>query len=262
MKQVSKAIVATVDEYIGAFPKEVQPLLNQVRQTIKKAAPNAEELISYAMPAYKLNGVLVYFAGYKNHIGFYATPTGHEAFKKELSKYKEGKGSVQFPIDQQLPLSLITRIVKFRVKENEVKGTKKKQEAKLIKTKVAKLSDEEQVTEWIKQRSAAVQEKINIIRKIIMASSSKIKERIKWNAPSYYYKEDIVTFGPYKPNKLLLVFHHPQVVNIPSKLLEGTYKDRRLVYFKTKTDAEANKKELSRIIKKIIETIDGKNSPV
>ncbi len=262
MKQVSKAIVATVDEYIGAFPKEVQPLLNQVRQTIKKAAPNAEELISYAMPAYKLNGVLVYFAGYKNHIGFYATPTGHEAFKKELSKYKEGKGSVQFPIDQQLPLSLITKIVKFRVKENEVKGTKKKQETKLIKTKVAKLSDEEQVTEWIKQRSAAVQEKINIIRKIIMASSSKIKERIKWNAPSYYYKEDIVTFGPYKPNKLLLVFHHPQVVNIPSKLLEGTYKDRRLVYFKTKTDAEANKKELSRIIKKIIETIDGKNSTV
>ena len=262
MKQVSKAIPKTVNEYIGAFPKEVQPLLNQVRQTIKKAAPNAEELISYAMPAYKLNGVLVYFAGYKNHIGFYATPTGHEAFKKELSKYKEGKGSVQFPIDQQLPLSLITRIVKFRVKENEVKGTKKKQEAKLIKTKVAKLSDEEQVTEWIKQRSAAVQEKINTIRKIIMASSSKIKERIKWNAPSYYYKDDIVTFGPYKTHKLLLVFHHPQVVNIQSKLLEGTYKDRRLVYFKTETDAEANKKELSRIIKKIIETIDGKNSPV
>ncbi len=121
MKQASKIIPATVDEYIGAFPKEVQPLLNQLRQTIKKAAPNAEEVISYAMPAYKLNGVLVYFAGYKNHIGFYATPTGHKAFKKELSKYKEGKGSVQFPIDKPLPVSLITKIVKFRVKQNTEK---------------------------------------------------------------------------------------------------------------------------------------------
>ncbi len=126
MNQVSKKIPATVDEYIDAFPKEVQQLLNEVRQTIKKAAPAAEELISYAMPAYKLNSALVYFAGYKNHIGFYATPTGHKAFKKELSNYKEGKGSVQFPIDEPLPLSLITRIVKFRVKENEAKAKIKK----------------------------------------------------------------------------------------------------------------------------------------
>ncbi|MFM9907883.1 MAG: iron chaperone, partial [Chitinophagaceae bacterium] len=74
--------------------------------------------ISYGMPAYKLNGMLVYFAGYENHIGFYATPTGHASFKKELSIYRQGKGSVQFPIDQPLPLTLITKIVKYRVKEN------------------------------------------------------------------------------------------------------------------------------------------------
>lgn len=92
-----------------------------MRRQIKAAAPKAEESISYGMPAYKLNGVLVYFAGYKNHIGFYATPTGHEAFKKELSAYKEGKGSVQFPLDEPLPLDLVSRIVKFRVKENEAK---------------------------------------------------------------------------------------------------------------------------------------------
>ena len=116
---------ASVDEYIAAFPKEVQQLLSQMRKTIKTAAPKAEELISYGMPVYKHNGVLVYFGGYKNHIGFYATPTGHEAFKKELSKYITGKGSVQFPLDKPLPLGLITRIVKFRVKGNLAKAKKK-----------------------------------------------------------------------------------------------------------------------------------------
>lgn len=108
----------TVDEYIAGFPKELQQLLKTIRSTIKKAAPNAEELISYQMPAYKFHGVLVYFAGFKNHIGFYATPTGHVAFKKELAIYRQGKGSVQFPHNQPLPLALISRIVKFRVKEN------------------------------------------------------------------------------------------------------------------------------------------------
>ena len=119
----------TVDEYIATFPKEVKLLLQQMRATIKAAAPKAEELISYGMPAYKLNGMLVYFAGYEKHIGFYATPTGHKAFEKELSKYKQGKGSVQFPIDQALPLTLITKIVKFRVKENVEKAALKKKKS-------------------------------------------------------------------------------------------------------------------------------------
>jgi len=118
-----------IDEYIARFPKDTQALLNQMRKTIRQAAPDAEEVISYAMPAYKFHGMLVFFAAFKNHIGFYATPTGHEAFKKELSVYKEGKGSVQFPLDKPLPLGLITKIVKFRVKENLDKAknkTKKK----------------------------------------------------------------------------------------------------------------------------------------
>jgi len=110
-----------VDEYIESFPKETQKYLKQMRAAIKKAAPKAEEGIGYKMPAYKLNGVLVYFAGYAKHIGFYATPTGHKEFKKELSIYKEGKGSVQFPLDEPLPVDLITKIVKFRVKENLTK---------------------------------------------------------------------------------------------------------------------------------------------
>lgn len=107
--------------YIASFPKEVQAKLEQVRATIKKAAPEAEETISYGMPAFKLNGPLVYFAAFKGHIGFYALPSGNEAFQKELAKYKMGKGSIQFPLDEPMPLALITKIVQFRVKENAAK---------------------------------------------------------------------------------------------------------------------------------------------
>jgi len=111
----------SVDEYITWFPASTQKLLKQLRATIKKAAPQAEEVISYAMPAYKLNGILVYFAAYEHHIGFYPTGRGVEQFKKELANYKSGKGSVQFPIDEPLPLELIIDIVKFRVAENSAK---------------------------------------------------------------------------------------------------------------------------------------------
>ncbi|NEN23229.1 DUF1801 domain-containing protein [Cryomorpha ignava] len=110
----------SVKTYIDSFPKDVQKQLNQVRQTILQIAPLADEDISYKMPAYKLNGKpLVYFAGFKNHIGFYATPSGHKAFAKELSFFKQGKGSVQFPLDKPMPLNLIARITRFRVDENE-----------------------------------------------------------------------------------------------------------------------------------------------
>jgi uncharacterized protein YdhG (YjbR/CyaY superfamily) len=112
-------------EYMAGFPKDIQNTLGQIRATIKKAAPNAEETISYGMPAYKLHGrPLVYFAAFKNHIGFYATPTGHSEFAKELSKYKQGKGSVQFPLKKPIPYDLIKRIVEFRAKENLSKTTK------------------------------------------------------------------------------------------------------------------------------------------
>lgn len=107
-----------IDEYIAGFPKEIQKILEQIRATIKKTAPEAEETISYAIPTFTLNGNLVHFAAFKNHIGFYPAPSGNEAFKKELSIYKGGKGTVQFPIDKKIPLNLITKIVKFRVKKN------------------------------------------------------------------------------------------------------------------------------------------------
>jgi len=115
------------DEYIAGFSADIQTILNQVRLTIRLAAPEAEESIAYGMPAYKLKEKpLVYFAGFKNHIGFYATPSGHSEFAKELSKYKQGKGSVQFPLDQPIPYELIAQIVEFRVVENLEKGKTKK----------------------------------------------------------------------------------------------------------------------------------------
>ncbi|HEU5363984.1 MAG TPA: DUF1801 domain-containing protein [Hanamia sp.] len=120
----------TVEEYISGFPENVKILLQQMRETIIKAAPKAQEVISYQMPAYKYLGILVYFAGYKNHIGFYPTASGIEAFKNELSKYKGGKGSVQFPLDKPLPLALISKIVKFKLKENMRKAESEMPKAK------------------------------------------------------------------------------------------------------------------------------------
>jgi len=116
---------ATIDEYIAGFPAETQVLLQQVRATVQAAAPDATEAIRYAIPTFILNGNLVHFAGFKNHIGFYPAPTGAEAFKNELSVYKTGKGSVQFPLDQPMPLDLISRIVQFRVAEVSQKAAKK-----------------------------------------------------------------------------------------------------------------------------------------
>jgi uncharacterized protein YdhG (YjbR/CyaY superfamily) len=113
-----KNSLVTIDEYIAGFPENVQNYLQQMRNTIRKAAPSAEETISYAIPTFKLNGNLVHFAAFKNHIGFYPAPSGIEAFRKELAPYPGAKGSVQFPLDKPLPLNLITRIVKFRLEEN------------------------------------------------------------------------------------------------------------------------------------------------
>jgi uncharacterized protein YdhG (YjbR/CyaY superfamily) len=113
---------ADVDSYIAQQPIEIQETLEQIRQTIRKAAPDAKEVISYQMPAYKLNGMLVYFAAWKNHFGFYPVSSGIAAFKKELAAYEMTKGTVQFPYDKPIPFDLITRIVQFRVRENAEKA--------------------------------------------------------------------------------------------------------------------------------------------
>jgi len=126
----NKVGFVSIDEYIATFPEEIQKILEELRATIKAAAPDAEEKINYQMPTFALKGNLVHFAAYKNHIGFYPAPSGIQAFTNELSIYTSAKGSVRFPIDEPLPLELISKIVKFRVAENlknaEIKSSKKK----------------------------------------------------------------------------------------------------------------------------------------
>jgi uncharacterized protein YdhG (YjbR/CyaY superfamily) len=119
--KMADASPQNIDEYIADFPPDVQAILEQIRTTIRKAAPKAEEAIRYRLPTFILNGNLVHFGAFKKHIGFYPTPSGIEAFKDELSKYEGAKGSVQFPLDKPIPLRLISKIVKFRVQESQAK---------------------------------------------------------------------------------------------------------------------------------------------
>lgn len=122
---MTKTNYNTIDEYIATFPEDIQKVLEKFRNVIREAAPEAEEVISYQMPTFKLGKNLVHFAGYKNHIGFYPAPSGIKAFQHRFENYKWSKGAVQFPLDKPIPYDLITEIVQFRVRENSLKKTKK-----------------------------------------------------------------------------------------------------------------------------------------
>ena len=124
-KDSEKKKFSTPDEYIEMFPKHIQKKLKEIRKEIRKTVPDAEEKISYQMPCFALNGILVWYAGYEKHIGFYPSSSGIAKFQKEISKYKNSKGAVQFPLDEPLPMELIKKIVLFRVKENSAKKEKK-----------------------------------------------------------------------------------------------------------------------------------------
>ncbi len=126
----AKASYSTVDEYIVAQSESAQPLLNQLREVIKNAAPTANEIISYGMPAYKIHGVLVYFAANKHHIGFYPTASPITIFSDELAAYKTSKGAIQFPLKTSIPIDLVRRIVEFRVNEDEIKSISKNKKNK------------------------------------------------------------------------------------------------------------------------------------
>jgi len=128
--QANSKLAGTIDEYIEQFPANVQATLQKLRATIKKTAPKAEEVISYQMPAFKYYGMLVYFAGYKNHIGFYPTSSPMKVFKHRLTNYKTSKGAIQFPINEAIPLTVVKDIVKFRIKENLEKENAKSKKKK------------------------------------------------------------------------------------------------------------------------------------
>ncbi len=122
----TKKTFQTIDDYIATHAPEIQAILEQIRATIQAAAPEAEEAISYQMPTFKLQGNLIHFAAYKNHIGLYPTPSGIEEFEEELAPYKRAKGSIRFPLDQPIPYELISQITHFRVSENLAKAEAKK----------------------------------------------------------------------------------------------------------------------------------------
>lgn len=127
---MQSTVPATIDEYIAGFPPDVQEILQQIRLTIRQAAPDAQETINYQMPTFTFHGNLVHFAAFKNHIGFYPVPSGIEAFREELAPYIAGKGSARFPLDQPIPYDLVSRIVAFRVQENLEKAQAKKKRAR------------------------------------------------------------------------------------------------------------------------------------
>jgi uncharacterized protein YdhG (YjbR/CyaY superfamily) len=123
---------SSIDEYIAGFPEHTQKLLRDIRRVIREAAPEAQETIKYAMPTFTMNGNLIHFAAYKNHIGLYPAPAGIAAFKAELSEYKGAKGSVQFPLDKPMPFDLISRIVHFRIRQNSARKPAGKPDASAL----------------------------------------------------------------------------------------------------------------------------------
>ena len=136
--RTKQKIPETIDEYIATFPDDVQKILKKIRITIRKAAPKAEEAISYQIPTFRLNGNLIYFAAFKKHIGLYPAPRGNERFKEELASYEGGKGTVRFPLDKPIPFDLITRIVKFRVEDNLARAEARKKKRTPVSDRASK----------------------------------------------------------------------------------------------------------------------------
>ncbi len=261
-----------VDDYLSTQTPSTRKMLETLRQVIRSAAPAAEELISYQMPAYKLDGQLVFFAGYKNHIGFYPTGSGIKNFQKELAAYKGSKGAVQFPLDKPLPLALIKKIVKFRVQENMERADAKKTIVKKSATKkaveVVEKTDPAAVTAHIKKLEPSLAKVVEYLRQVILSSGKDIGERIKWNNPSFVYtgkmkpfdpkeyKREIAVFNLFK-GRIMLVLPGGAKLQDKSGLLEGDYKDgRRLIIFKDMKDAQAKEKALKKIISTWLKMVD------
>jgi uncharacterized protein YdhG (YjbR/CyaY superfamily) len=246
----------TIDAYIAQFPTGIQDILEKIQQTIHRAAPEAVAVISYMMPAFKLDGkILVYFAAYKNHIGFYATPTGHEAFKVELSLYKQGKGSVQFPLDKPIPYELIERIVQFRAMENDKKKPSKTTQPKQMHSK-----DQQEVDAFLASLEHPLIAEIQQVRTIIKAANIDLQENIKWNAPNYALNGvDCITMSLSNKKKIQIIFHRgakkqsiPDVkwINDTSGILDWKTNDRAIATFNNIADIESQKDHFKDIVNK------------
>lgn len=253
--------ITTIDEYIASFPKEVQVLLEQIRATIIEKIPEAEESISYKMPAFKTLGKpLAYFAAFKNHIGFYATPTAQKVFTNELSTYKQGKGSVQFPLNQPIPFNLIAQIVEFKHNENL---------SKITQNKTPKPSTQEQVTNYLHTLDHPLKEVVTALRKIILAIDDNIGEQIKWNSLCFCYtgamqpfnpkeyKRDIVVFNLHKKDFVLLVFPTGAKLSNKTGFLEGQFTDsRKIATFFTLNDVKNKQTDLQTTLQEWLTKVD------
>lgn len=241
--------IKNIDDYLAQLPDNQRIVLEALRQTIREAAPQAEEVISYQMPAFKYNGMLVYFAAFKDHCSLFGgNSTLTTTMKDELAPYKTSKGTIQFTVDQPLPAALVRKIVLARVKDNEEK----------MKNKKAGTQNKEAdaVTAYMAQLEHPLKAEIEALRTIIKGANPKISERIKWNAPSYYAKEDMVTFHVRSEKMVNLVFHHAAIVKIKSDLLKGEYKDRRLMHFENMEEVKQYQPELERILNEYVDLIE------
>lgn len=246
--KTSEIPIKNIDDYLAQLPENQRLLLEELRQTIREAAPQAEEVISYQMPAFKYNGMLVYFAAFKNHCSLFGgNATVIKEMKNDLNDYKTSTGTIQFTVDNPLPAALVRKIVLARVQQNEDKVKDKKAKSKN--------SDADRVVEYMAQLEHPLKAEIETLRTIIKGANSKISERIKWNAPSYYAKEDMVTFHLRSERKVDLVFHHAAIVKIKSDLLKGEYKDRLLMHFENMEEVKQQQIELERIINEYLDLI-------
>jgi uncharacterized protein YdhG (YjbR/CyaY superfamily) len=248
----------TVDQYLDALRKPERQALENLRKTIKSVLPYAEEVISYHVPVFKQNGGLVGYAAFKDHCSFLVmSSTLLKNFTQELKDYKTTTGTIHFTINKPLPGVLVKKIVAARMKENEeILLSRRKNKPAAKKSRSPKISDEESVKEYMSKLQHPLKAEIEVLRTIIKDADSKIAERIKWNAPSYYYKDDMVTFNHRATRHVHLVFHHPAIATIQSHLLEGDYKDRRMAYFTNMADVKARKNELVRIMNELVNLAD------
>ena len=252
----------TVNDYMETQLPKQRKALSKLRKIILEELPGAEETISYQIPTAKYKGKpVVGYAAFSNHYSLY--PMSGSVFttlEKELAEYETSKGTVRFDYDKPVPIALIKKIVAEKLKQNDKKPASKKSESasSTSRAKTPKLTDEEKVALHMKKLKHPLKSEMEAVREIIKNANSKISERIKWNAPSYYYKEDLVTFNGWARNEVHLVFHHPSVVKIKSPLLEGDYPTRRMAYFREMKDIKSNKKELERVINILVKNMDNK----
>ena len=241
--------ITSVDEYIASMPEETQMALEEIRAVIKTIAPNAEEQISYKMPAFKVNGdFFIHFSAWKNHIGMYPIPAGNDAFQKEIEPYRSAKSSLNFPLNKPMPLKLIRKVVKFRIAENL-----EKTRTKPVKKKVLPVSRTDKVDEFLQELSHPLKAEVEAVRSIIKGVNKDINEEIKWKAPSFSYRgEYLVTFNLWETKRIHLVFHNSKVSKVKSPLLEGDYADRRMAYFADMKDIKAKKSLLQKALKDLI----------